>query len=68
MTGRAHACRAGAGNITADATWLPLLKTPAHPEYPSTHAATAGASAQTMARWPFSPKCEHGSDLVHYEG
>ena len=46
--------RAGSGPISADATWLPLLKTPAHPEYPSTHTVTAGASAQTLARCPFS--------------
>lgn len=31
-----------------DAEWTPLLNTPGHPEYPSGHSATAGASAKVL--------------------
>jgi len=33
----------------ADLTWLPLLITPAHPEYPSGHSTTSGAAATVLA-------------------
>ena len=32
-----------------DATWLPLLETPNHPEYPSGHSITGGGAAQILA-------------------
>jgi hypothetical protein len=34
---------------TADATWTPLIVTPAHPEYPSAHSSYSGAAAVTLA-------------------
>ena len=33
----------------ADATWLPLFATPAHPEYPSGHSCISGAAAAILA-------------------
>jgi hypothetical protein len=40
----------GAGNseVMADPAWEPLLPTPAHPEYPSGHAAYAGATERVL--------------------
>jgi membrane-associated phospholipid phosphatase len=35
----------------AEADWLPLLDTPAHPEYPSGHAATGAAAATVLQAW-----------------
>ncbi len=35
----------------SDATWLPRLVTPAHPEYPSGHATVSGAAATVLARY-----------------
>ena len=43
-------CRRGDAQHPADPTWTPLLATPAHPEYPSTHTVTAAASGQVLAR------------------
>lgn len=45
--------------IAADATWTPLLITPAHPEYPSGHSTVSGAAARVLADYfgentPFS--------------
>jgi hypothetical protein len=34
-----------------DATWLPRLVTPAHPEYPSGHATVSGAAATVLATY-----------------
>jgi hypothetical protein len=39
---------AGNGGMTADPAWEPLLPTPAHPEYPSGHAANAGATERLL--------------------
>jgi hypothetical protein len=41
----------GGGNsdLTADATWLPLGTTPAHPEYPAAHACITGAVTPLIA-------------------
>lgn len=33
----------------ADSSWLPLLTTPNHPEYPSGHSTASGASAAVLA-------------------
>lgn len=45
-------CRQGDGSSATaqyvDAEWTPLLNTPSHPEYPSGHSATAGASAKVL--------------------
>jgi hypothetical protein len=35
--------------IPADATWTPLLITPAHPEYPSGHSSASGAAGTVLA-------------------
>ena len=39
------AIQAGGGNpaLVADPTWLPLVSTPSHPEYPSAHGCVTGA-------------------------
>ncbi len=42
------AIRARAGQGTPDATWEPLLGTPPHPEYPSSHAACSGAAEAVL--------------------
>jgi hypothetical protein len=42
------AIRAAAESGTADESWEPLLATPAHPEYPSTHAACSGAAEAVL--------------------
>jgi membrane-associated phospholipid phosphatase len=34
----------------ADPNWSSLLNTPAHPDYPSTHSVTGGASAELLRR------------------
>jgi MYXO-CTERM domain-containing protein len=34
-----------------DPTWLPLLETPNHPEYPSGHSGTGAAAAGVLATW-----------------
>jgi membrane-associated phospholipid phosphatase len=34
---------------TADATWTPLIATPAHPEYPSGHSCVSSAAAVVLA-------------------
>jgi hypothetical protein len=39
---------AAAAGLNATADWEPLLKTPPHPEYPSGHSVTAGASAAVL--------------------
>ncbi len=43
---------AGAGNDATlpDAQWLPLLATPAHPEYPSGHSTFSGAALVVLAK------------------
>lgn len=38
----------GNPNTTADASWLPVVGTPNHPEYPAAHACTYGAVAQSL--------------------
>ncbi|CAL8465033.1 g4568 [Coccomyxa elongata] len=45
------AIRRGDAKHPADPSWTPLLGTPPHPEYPSGHTTTAGASGQVLARW-----------------
>jgi PAP2 superfamily len=42
------AIRARAAAGSKDATWEPLLGTPAHPEYPSTHATCSGAAEAVL--------------------
>jgi len=40
---------AGASDVAADPSWLPLAATPAHPEYPAAHACVTGALAPLVA-------------------
>lgn len=35
----------------SDPLWMPLLATPAHPEYPSGHSSTSGAAATVLAHY-----------------
>ncbi|HEX7157975.1 MAG TPA: vanadium-dependent haloperoxidase [Edaphobacter sp.] len=35
----------------ADPTWLPLITTPSHPEYPSAHSTLSGAAATVLAHF-----------------
>jgi MYXO-CTERM domain-containing protein len=41
----------GNTGTTEDPTWLPLLETPNHPEYPSGHSTTGAAGATVLASW-----------------
>jgi hypothetical protein len=45
------AIRAGGGNpaLTGDASWLSLVTTPNHPEYPAAHGCFSGASTETLS-------------------
>ena len=49
------------GNASAvpDTTWLPLLETPNHPEYPSGHSITGGGGGRVLAS-------AFGSDAVSF--
>ncbi len=44
------AIRAGGGNanLVADPTWSPLRVTPAHPDYPGSHATQSSAAAEVL--------------------
>lgn len=37
--------------LVTDPTWVPLLETPNHPEYPSGHSGTGAAAAGVLAYW-----------------
>jgi hypothetical protein len=39
----------GTPSTTADPGWLPLIVTPAHPEYPSAHSGQSGAATTVLA-------------------
>jgi membrane-associated phospholipid phosphatase len=39
----------GNPDTIADASWMPLFATPAHPEYPSGHSTVSGAAAVVLA-------------------
>lgn len=41
----------GNPDTAAEPTWTPLLATPAHPDYPSTHSVASGAAAAVLARF-----------------
>lgn len=49
----------GNAATSGDADWEPLLATPAHPEYPSTHSILAAASATVL-------RCSLGTDKVGF--
>jgi MYXO-CTERM domain-containing protein len=37
--------------LPTDPTWIPLLETPNHPEYPSGHSGTGAAAAGVLSYW-----------------
>ena len=41
----------GNSDTVADATWLPFVPTPSHPEYPAGHPAQNGAAATILRSW-----------------
>jgi hypothetical protein len=43
-----HADEDGNPATTADVTWIPLLNTPNHPDYVSTHSVNAGAAEAVL--------------------
>jgi hypothetical protein len=45
----------GNGDTLADPDWLPLVNTPAHPEYPAGHPGQNGAAATVLLRY-FPPE------------
>ncbi len=47
------AIRAGGGNpeLTDDPSWLGLVTTPNHPEYPAAHGCFSGASVETLSHF-----------------
>lgn len=45
------AIRAGSGSNAAVPNWTPLLATPAHPDYPSTHSISTGAAITVLSRF-----------------
>lgn len=47
-------------NLTPDPNWEPLLGTPPHPEYPSTHACFSGAAEAVLQEF-------FGSDVVQVD-
>jgi hypothetical protein len=51
------AIQAGGGNpaLVADPTWLPLAKTPSHPEYPAAHGCVTGAVSTILAGYFGTP-------------
>jgi hypothetical protein len=48
VTAIRNADKLGNPALTKDADWTPLLVTPPHPDYPSAHAAIAGASTGVL--------------------
>ena len=49
ITAIRNADKDGNPDTTADPTWLPLLSTPAHPEYPSQHGCFTAAFTDALA-------------------
>lgn len=56
-------CRAGSGSNAAVPNWTPLLATPAHPDYPSTHSISTGAAITVLSRWVSTLLHRHDSGL-----
>jgi hypothetical protein len=59
VTAIRHGDADGNPATNADPNWEPLLPTPAHPEYPSTHSVIAAASARVL-------NCALGADRVGF--
>ncbi|CAL8470656.1 g10198 [Coccomyxa elongata] len=45
------AIRQGDYSNAADPTWTPLVVTPFHPDYPSTHSVASGVAQTVLTRW-----------------
>jgi len=60
VTAIRHGDTDGNAATSPDSGWSPLLPTPAHPEYPSTHSIIASASATVL-------QCALGSDAVPFD-
>ncbi len=60
------AIQAGGGNpaLTADPTWLPLAKTPSHPEYPAAHGCLTGAVSTILAGYFGTPNLAFSVDSL----
>ncbi len=58
------AIQAGGGNaaLTGDPTWLPLAKTPSHPEYPAAHGCVTGAVSTILAGYFGTPNLSFSVD------
>jgi hypothetical protein len=60
------AIEAGGGNpaLTADPNWLPLGKTPSHPEYPAAHGCLTGAVSTILAGYFGTPNLAFSVDSL----
>lgn len=60
------AIQAGGGNpaLTADPNWLPLTKTPSHPEYPAAHGCVTGAVSTILAGYFGTPNLTFSVDSL----
>ena len=60
------AIQAGGGNpaLTADPNWLPLAKTPSHPEYPAAHGCLTGAVSTILAKYFGTPNLAFSVDSL----
>jgi hypothetical protein len=60
------AIQAGGGNpaLTADQNWLPLAKTPSHPEYPAAHGCLTGAVSTILAGYFGTPNLAFSVDSL----
>jgi hypothetical protein len=58
------AIQAGGGNpaLTANPNWLPLAKTPSHPEYPAAHGCVTGAVSTILAGYFGTPNLSFSVD------
>ena len=58
------AIQAGGGNpaLVADPSWLPLVSTPSHPEYPSAHGCVTGAVSTILAGYFGTPNLTFSVD------
>ncbi|HEX8799232.1 MAG TPA: vanadium-dependent haloperoxidase [Terriglobales bacterium] len=52
----------GNPDTVADPTWMPLVATPAHPEYPSAHCCLTGALAEVLKDYFGSPNLQLAID------
>lgn len=58
--------RAGGGNpaLAGDPNWLPLVSTPAHPEYPSAHGCVTGAVSAILEAYFGTPNLHFSVDSL----